>query len=82
VFLKAIDCCLPGNDDIRSSGKLEREANYNLSFSYNFCWSVRTLRVQNQNDRWLSRTPAMVAGLTDHIWSLSEWLTYPAVQLT
>jgi hypothetical protein len=25
---------------------------------------------------------AMAAGLTDHIWSLDEWLTYPAVQLT
>jgi len=30
----------------------------------------------------LSSTPAMAAGLTDHIWSLHEWLTYPAVQLT
>ena len=55
---------------------------YLTMYSYNFCWPVRTLRVQNQNDRWLSRTPAMVAGLTDHIWSLSEWLRYPVVQLT
>jgi IS1 family transposase len=50
-------------------------------YSYNFCWSVRTLRIQDRNDRWYSRTPAMVAGLTDHVWSLHEWLTYPAVQL-
>jgi IS1 family transposase len=50
--------------------------------SYNFCWPVRTLRVQDPNDQWLSRTPAMVAGLTDHIWSLSEWLSYPAVQFS
>jgi len=55
---------------------------YFTMYSYNFCWPVRTLRVQNRNDRWLSRTPAMVAGLTDHIWSLSEWLSYPAVQLS
>lgn len=50
-------------------------------YSYNFCWPVRTLRIQDRNDRWHSRTPAMVAGLTDHVWSLHEWLTYPAVQL-
>ncbi len=55
---------------------------YFTMYSYNFCWPVRTLRVQNHNDRWLSRTPAMVAGLTDHIWSLSEWLSYPALQLS
>ena len=54
---------------------------YFTMYSYNFCWPVRTLRVQNRNDRWLSRTPAMVAGLTDHVWSLHEWLTYPAFQL-
>ena len=55
---------------------------YFTMYSYNFCWPVRTLRIRGENDRWLSRTPAMVAGLTDHIWSLREWLTYPAVQLT
>jgi len=55
---------------------------YFTMYSYNFCWPVRTLRVQDRDDRWLSRTPAMVAGLTDHVWSLREWLSYPAVQLT
>lgn len=55
---------------------------YFTMYSYNFCWPVRTLRVQDQDDRWLSRTPAMVAGLTDHVWSLSDWLSYPAVQLS
>jgi hypothetical protein len=49
-------------------------------FSYNFCWPVRTLRERGADGRWQERTPAMAAGLTDHVWSLSEWLTYPAVQ--
>ena len=48
-------------------------------YSYNFCCPVLTLRVQCRDDRWLSRTPAMVAGLTNHVWSLSEWLNYPDV---
>jgi len=55
---------------------------YFTMYSYNFCWPVRTLRIQDQDNRWLSRTPAMVAGLTDHVWSLSDWLSYPAVQLS
>jgi hypothetical protein len=55
---------------------------YFTMYSYNFCWPVRTLRVQDRDDRWHSRTPAMAASLADHIWSLNEWLTYPAVQLT
>src|SRR5207302_114393 len=49
-------------------------------FSYNFCWPVRTLRIRDGQGHWRQRTPAMVAGLTDHIWSLEEWLTLPAVQ--
>jgi hypothetical protein len=49
-------------------------------YSYNFCWPVRTLRVRDDAGGWRPRTPAMSAGLTNHIWSLQEWLTFPAVQ--
>jgi hypothetical protein len=30
------------------------------------------------DEGWQARTPAMAAGLADHVWSLREWLTYPA----
>lgn len=53
---------------------------YFTMYSYNFCWPVRTLRVKGANGVWEQRTPAMTAGLTEHIWSLAEWLSYPAVQ--
>jgi IS1 family transposase len=49
-------------------------------FSYNFCWPVRTLRVRGEDGAWQKRSPAMVAGLTDRVWTLREWLSYPAVQ--
>lgn len=49
-------------------------------FSYNFCWPVETLRRKDADGCWQRRTPAMAAGLTDHVWPLSEWLAYPAVQ--
>lgn len=47
--------------------------------TYNFCWPVRTLATRDAAGRVCPRTPAMAAGLTDHVWSLREWLTLPAV---
>lgn len=46
-------------------------------YTYNFCWPVRTLREGNRATGYSPRTPAMAAGLTDHVWSLREWLTFP-----
>jgi hypothetical protein len=48
-------------------------------YSYNFCWAVRTPREEVAPKRYRQRTPAVVAGLADHVWSLEEWLTLPAV---
>ena len=50
-------------------------------FSYNFCWPVRTLRVKGEDGRYQARTPAMAAGLTDHVWSIHEWITFPGAQV-
>jgi hypothetical protein len=50
--------------------------------SYNFCWCVRTLRVKDEHGRWQQRSPALVAKLTDHVWTWSEWFHRPAVQST
>jgi IS1 family transposase len=49
-------------------------------YSYNFCWPVRTLREEVGPRRYRQKTPAMAAGLTDHVWSLREWLAFPACQ--
>jgi hypothetical protein len=53
---------------------------YFTTYRYNFCWAVRTLRTKAADGRWHQRTPAMAAGLADHVWSLKEWLSFPAVQ--
>lgn len=44
---------------------------------YNFARHVRTLSLEvNQSTRrWLRRSPAMAAGITDHLWSVEELLT-------
>ena len=52
---------------------------YFTLYTYNFCWPVRTLADLDAAGRIRKRTPAMAAGLTDHVWSLKEWLTLPAV---
>jgi IS1 family transposase len=52
---------------------------YFTIYSYNFCWAVRTLRKKGGRQRYEPRTPAMVAGLTDHVWTIQEWATYPAI---
>src|SRR5262249_13327941 len=53
---------------------------YFTRYRYNFCWTVRTLRVRGDDACWQQRTPAMSAGLADHVWSLAEWLSFPTVQ--
>lgn len=45
---------------------------------YNLVRPVKTLREEvfdDPNRRWKPRTPAMAAGLTDHIWTVKELLT-------
>lgn len=54
-----------------------RAATFFSHYSYNFCWPVRTLKAKGGG----ARTPAMMAKLTDHVWTLTEWLKRPAVQL-
>jgi hypothetical protein len=49
-------------------------------YSYNSCWPVQTLAVKDGEGRRVERSPAMAAELTDHVWSMSEWLSRPAVQ--
>jgi hypothetical protein len=52
---------------------------------YNFTRPVKTLRAELPNPskqaRWQQRSPAMAAGLTDHIWSVQELLTVVLVPL-
>ena len=53
---------------------------YFTMYSYNFCWAVRTLDERDDQGRLRHRTPAMAAGLADHVWTMREWITMPGVQ--
>jgi len=54
-------------------------ATYFTLYSYNFRRPVRTLREPIGEEHWRGRTPAMVAGLADHVWTMAEWISFPAV---
>jgi len=54
---------------------------------YNFCLPHRALRLplpepiptkgNGSPKRWQARTPAMAAGITDHVWTMKELLLFP-----
>jgi len=45
--------------------------------AYNFCWPHASLCFRALGGRrWQERTPAMAAGLTDHVWTMDELLRY------
>ncbi len=60
--------------------RVHESMTYFTMYSYNFCWSVRTLKVRDDTERLRRRTPAMAAGLADHVWTMREWVTMPCVQ--
>ena len=65
----------------RRTGRCMGRMTYFTLYSANFCWSVRTLREEViPNKRYRQRTPAMAAGLTDHVWTLEEWLLFPTTK--
>jgi transposase-like protein len=50
---------------------------YLVGCVYNFCSAHRSLRLrQERGKKWLQRTPAMVAGWTDRVWSIRDLLTF------
>jgi len=63
--------CFSKDDQIHNA------VSYFTGFSYNFCWPVRTLDLKIEGVGKIKRTPAMAAGLTDHIWTLKEWCMFP-----
>jgi hypothetical protein len=76
-----------GNCHARCEAGEKREMTSNSYLSlYNFTRPVKTLRVEVENpqdrQRWQRRTPAMAAGLTDHVWTVRELLTTVLVPRT
>lgn len=60
--------------------RVHESMTYFTMYSYNICWPVRTLKQRGEDGRSVARSPAMAAGLADHVWTLREWITMPSVQ--
>jgi IS1 family transposase len=60
--------------------RVHESMTYFTMYSCNFCWPVRTLDERDDQEHWRQRTPAMAAGLADHVWTIREWITMPGVQ--
>jgi IS1 family transposase len=79
-----------GTDRLRNSRKVRKSYRFSKDwavheamtyftlYSSNYCNTVRTLRVEIAPKKYRQRTPAMAAGLTDHVWSLEEWVLFPS----
>jgi transposase-like protein len=56
------------------------DAMYLVGTVYNLCTYHKSLRVPchlpNNRRRWLRRTPAIAAGITDHLWTVKELLSF------
>jgi transposase-like protein len=52
---------------------------YLIGCTYNFCMTHCALSTQEEYGGILLSTPAMASGLTDHIWSMKELLTYKII---
>jgi hypothetical protein len=60
--------------------RVHESMTYFIMYSYNFCWPVRTLAYRDERGWKRQWSPAMAAGLTDHLWTMREWITMPSVQ--
>lgn len=66
----------------RKSLAFSRESRYHrwmrwlATTLYNFCWDHSSLK-HREEGKVLHRSPAMAAGLTEHLWSIREWLLCP-----
>jgi hypothetical protein len=60
--------------------RVHEATTYFTMYSYYFCWPVRTLTERDGEGNLRRRTPAMAAGLADHVWTMHEWITLPGVQ--
>ena len=52
---------------------------YLVGCAYNLCWPHDSLRLSapaGAPRKWVDRTPAMAAGLTDHPWTMADLLCY------
>lgn len=72
-------CCLVRRSRCLAQQPATLEAGmYLVGCVYNFCTPHRSLRLESTDGarKWTERSPAMAAGITETIWTVSQLLTY------
>jgi transposase-like protein len=76
TFRQRLNCLARRTRSLARQPQTLQTGMYVLGCIYNFCTYHQSLRVpyylSQRRRRWLRRTPAIAAGLTDHRWTISE----------
>ncbi len=80
TFRQRLACLFRQTRHLARQSETLHESIFVLGCVYNFCDFHKSLRLRlsvgRHGFRWVQRTPALVAGLTDHQWTLEELLTH------
>ena len=58
----------------KKAGNLAHSVALTVAY-FNFCWARKSLKIKATDDaKAIERSPAMAAGLADHIWTVEELL--------
>lgn len=69
----------------RKTLEFSKDKEYHKSHSwfcityYNFCWDHHSLRVEAGLREYIHRSPMVALGVTNHIWSIEEMVTYQTI---
>ena len=81
TFRERLTCLVRRTRALARSTQTLTHAMYLLGGVYNFCryhCSLRLPALPETGQRWLHRSPAMAAGLSDHLWSVLELMSFRA----
>ena len=84
TFRAALGVLVRRSRAIAHKGTVLASGMYLVGCAYNFVWPHESLRLpapEGSSPKWLQRTPAMAAGLTDHAWTIMELLSYQSYQI-
>jgi hypothetical protein len=81
TFRQRLACLARRSRALARSPQTLQAAMFLVGTVYNFCSPLQSLRVallvgRRGRRHWVQRTPAMAAGLTDHVWSVEELMTF------
>lgn len=80
TFRQRLSCLTRRSRALASRSQTLENGMFLLGCVYNFCTFHKSLRlplfIGEHGRRWVQRTPALAAGLTDHQWTVEELLTF------